>query len=156
MKRLTPWALSALGLLLVGCYTLQPTGGVAPELGTGIALDINDQGRVGLGQLVGPEISQIEGRLLARDSAEYEVAVTTIHLLRGGEQVWRGEKVRIKSSYVSTVYERQFSKTRTVMASAAAVAILGAIFGQKILGGGPASPDPVKPDSSDQVRIPRP
>ena len=148
--------LSALGLLLVGCYTLEPTGGVAPDPGLGVALDINDQGRVGLGPLIGPEIQQIEGRMVSKDSAEYEVAVTTIRLLRGGEQVWRGEKVRIKSSYVSTVYERRFSKTRTVLASAAALGVVAALFGQKILGGGPPTLDPIIPDTANTVRIPRP
>jgi hypothetical protein len=119
-------------------------------------MDINDQGRVALGGQLGPEISQIEGRLVSRDSTDYVIAVSTIRLLRGGEQVWRGEQVHIRSSYVSTMYERRFSKGRTAAVTAIGIAAVAGIFGQKLLGGGPTNPDPVVPDGSDKSRIPRP
>jgi hypothetical protein len=156
VKRLTSCARTALVLLLVGCYTLEPTGGVAPAPGLAVAMDINDQGRVGLGGQMGPEIAQIEGRLVAQQGDEYLIAVTTVRLLRGGEQVWRGEQVRVKSSYVSTMYERRFSKTRTAIVAGVGIGALAAIFGQKILGGGAQNPDPMLPDTSNAVRIPRP
>jgi len=154
VKRLYTCTLFSLGFLLVGCYTLEPTGGIAPAPGLGVALDINDQGRVTLGGQVGPEISQIEGRLISKDSAEYVVAVNVVRLLRGGEQVWRGEQIHIKSSYVSTVYAKQFSKARTVAAVAVGVGLVAAVFGQKLFGDGPRSPDPVLPDTSNTIRIP--
>ena len=58
---------------LVGCYTLQPTGGPVPQPGTVIGLDINDAGRVALGGSMGPEIGQVEGRLVQRDNSEFVV-----------------------------------------------------------------------------------
>jgi hypothetical protein len=108
MYRLTGYLAGA--ALLSGCYTLDPSGGVAPEIGQEIALDINDVGRVGLGGAMGPEIAQVEGSLLSRENAEYVVAVRTVHLLRGGEQVWKGEPVHVKSEYVNSISERHFSK----------------------------------------------
>src|SRR6187401_2195337 len=66
--------------LLAGCYTLQPSRGATPQPGKIIGLDINDAGRVALSGSMGPEIGQIEGRLVSRDSAEYVVGVTTLHL----------------------------------------------------------------------------
>jgi len=157
VKRLTPCAFAALGLLLVGCYSLEPTGGVSPEVGLMVAMDINDQGRLGLGQLIAPEIAQIEGRLVSRDTAEYVVSVNTVRLLRGGEQVWRGEQVKVRTSYVATMYERRFSKARTTMAAAVGIAALAGIFGQALIGDGPHTPDPIPPDGSgSSVRIPRP
>ncbi len=38
--------------------------GVAPEIGNEMAFDITDVGRVGLGPSMGPEIAQVEGRLV--------------------------------------------------------------------------------------------
>ena len=86
-------------MTLVGCYALQPTRGTVPQPGTVIGLDINDAGRVALGGSMGPEISQVEGRLLQADNTEYVVGVTALHLLQGGEQVWHGEQVHVKKEY---------------------------------------------------------
>jgi hypothetical protein len=91
----------AVSAVSVGCYTQQPTGGAVPPAGTPMAFDITDAGRVALGGSMGPEISQVEGRLLDRDSSSYLIAVTGIHLLRGGEQSWAGEQVRLRTEHVS-------------------------------------------------------
>jgi len=55
-----------LGALLAGCYTLQPAGGVVPSVGTQVAFDVNDVGRLALGGSMGPEIGQIEGRVVQK------------------------------------------------------------------------------------------
>ena len=129
--------------LLSGCYTLDPTGGVAPEIGQEIGLDINDVGRVGLGGAMGPEIAQVEGRLVSRENAEYVVAVRAVHFLRGGEQAWTGEPVHIKSEYVTSISERHFSKGRTIALSAVGVASVVFLLTRSIIGGG--TEDPVTP-----------
>jgi hypothetical protein len=118
----------ALGALMSGCYTLQPAMGVAPEPGSEVAFDVNDQGRVALGGQIGPEVSQIEGRLLEKANGEYLVAVSTVRLFRGGEQVWRGERVRISEGHINTTYRRSFSRGRTITASAIAIGGFAAIF----------------------------
>src|SRR5829696_4340639 len=117
-------AIVALGSSLAGCYTLQRAGGAAPDVGEKVAFVVNDAGRVALGGSLGPEISQQEGRVLALETGEYAVAVSNVKLLRGGEQVWGGERVRIKSDYVSSTYERRFSRSRTIAVSAAGVGLL--------------------------------
>jgi len=101
---------------------MQPVGSVVPRVGNGVALDVNDAGRVALGGTMGPEIGQIEGRLVQHDNAEYLVAVTAVHLLRGGEQPWAGEQIRVKDEYVSGVYQRTFSPGRTIALTAVGVA----------------------------------
>jgi hypothetical protein len=121
-------------ILLVGCYTLQPLRGPVPEPGTAMAFNISDVGRVALGGLMGPEILQIEGRLSSRTATEYVVAVTDVHLLGGGDQVWHGEPVTLKSEYVSSLYERRFSATRSVALAAAGAGAIAAIAA-KSLGG---------------------
>ena len=145
-----------MGFLLVGCYTLQPTGGTVPQPGTAMAFDINDAGRVALGGSMGPEISQIEGRLASKEGSEYVVAVTDVHLLRGGDQVWHGETVHIKSEYVSSLYERRFSAARSVAMGAAGLGAI-AIIATRSLGGlgSTERPEPSPGDTAHTQRRPR-
>lgn len=125
-------------VLLVGCYTFEPVQGPSPAVGSEIAFDINDAGRVALGGSMGPEITQVEGRLVEKGPADYLVAVSAVHLMRGGEQVWSKEPVRIKSEYVSSVYAKKFSTARTVALSAVGVGIIAAIAGKSLTGAGMA------------------
>ncbi|MEP7000113.1 MAG: hypothetical protein ABI969_06525 [bacterium] len=139
--------------LLAGCYTLQPAGGIAPEIGDELAFDINDVGRVGLGGAMGPEIAQVQGKLISRENAEYLVAVASIHTLRGGDQVWTGEQVHIKSEYVSSTYQRHFSTARTVTLGAVGVAAIAYILTRSLVGSG--TEDPVTPPpSGSSIRVP--
>lgn len=147
----------AVGIPLTGCYTLEPVrGGARPDVGSQVALDVNDAGRVALGGSMGPTISQVEGRLIERDSAHYLVAVSAVQLLQGGEQVWSGERVRLSSEYFTSVYERRFSKSRTVAVGAASVGALALILARSLF----VSPAPQVeiPGGGDTVhtqRIPR-
>jgi hypothetical protein len=113
--------LSVICVLLAGCYTLVPARGTVPTPGSQIAFDINDVGRVGLGGAMGPEISQVEGRLIDKEDGEYVVSVNVVRLLRGGEQVWSGERVRIKTDWVGYAYERKFNPGRSMALAAVGV-----------------------------------
>lgn len=147
---------AVLGFPLAGCYTLQPATGVAPEVGTHVAFDVNDAGRVALGGTMGPEIGQIEGRLLNGGNADYLVAVSVVRLLRGGEQIWRGEQVRIKPEYIGNSYERRFSRGRTIALSAAVVGGVAAfVIGLDLLGLG-SGDDPPTNGEPLPTRIVRP
>lgn len=139
---------AAVLFLLAGCYTLKPAGGITPVVGNSVAFDINDVGRVALGGAMGPEIAQIEGNLVSVDSGSYMVGVTAVRLLRGGEQTWHGENVRINREHVATVYLRQFSKGRSIalgVLGAGAVAILAS---RGIIGSGQTDPAKTPPDTA--------
>lgn len=126
-----------LSMLLAGCYVLQPVRGVTPDVGTKVAFDVNDAGRVALGGAMGPEIAQIEGQLVEKDAGSYLVAVSAVRLLRGGEQVWSGEQVRLKSEYLGPAYERRFSAGRSVALGVVGIGGFAAILATKsLLGGG--------------------
>lgn len=157
MRIIQVLSLVAIGVLSAGCYTLEPAGGVTPQVGTGVAFDLNDAGRVAMGGSMGPEIAQIEGRLVSKDATGYQVAVTMVRLLRGGEQVWHGEQIDLKSDYVSTVYLRQYSPGRTIAMSAIAVGTVVALAGAAIIGSGGLD-DPVNPKDTSLTsrRAPRP
>src|SRR5258707_8516023 len=128
---------AALGALVAGCYTYQPVAGVVPEVGMQVAFDVNDAGRVALGGQMGPEIAQVEGQLVQKDGGSYLLAISTVRLLRGGEQVWTGEQVRLKSEYLGSAYQRRFSMGRSVALGAAALGGFGAfLVSRSILGSG--------------------
>jgi len=107
-------AVALAGFLGWGCYTLEPVAGVDPKVGTRVAFDVNDVGRVALGGTIGPEIGQVEGTLVEKDSAGYLVAVQAVRLLRGLEQPWSGEQVRLKKEYLGPAYERRASAGRSI------------------------------------------
>jgi hypothetical protein len=129
--------LAAFGFAVAGCYALQPAPQPSAPAEYRYAFDITDAGRVALGGLMGPEIAQIEGRVVAVDGDEFNVAVSGVRLLNGSEQVWRGESVRIKKEYVKSTYERRFSAGRTM---AFGVAVLGGVaaivVGNSLIGSG--------------------
>jgi hypothetical protein len=145
----------AAGLSAVGCYTLQPTPAAAPMLGERIAFDLNDAGRAALGGSMGPEIGQIEGRLMQKDSSQYVVAVSAVRFLRGGEQTWSGEPVHIKAEFVTTTYTRHFAQGRTIALGAVGAGAVALILTRSIIGSG--NSDPKVPGDTASARIsPRP
>lgn len=137
---------------LAGCYTLKPAGGITPVVGNSVAFDVNDAGRVALGGSMGPEIAQIEGNLVAADSGSYLVGVTAVRLLRGGEQTWHGENVRLNREHVSTVYLRQFSTSRSILLGALGVGTVAILASRGILGGGETDPTKLPSDTAHSSR----
>ena len=152
MTRLVTIAMAS--VLLAGCYTLQPAGGVVPNVGTQVAFDVNDAGRLALGGSMGPEIGQIEGRLVQRDSAQNVLSVSAVHFLRGGEQTWTGETVHVKNEYIGTSYLRQFSPGRTIALGAVGLMAVGALVKTSLIVLGNA--DPSKPSDSTAATRPPP
>ena len=75
--------------------------------------------------------------------------------MRGGEQVWAGERVSVKREYVASVSERKFSRGRTAIVSAAALGVVGIVFSQGILGQLAGEEGKTPPDSGISNRIPR-
>ncbi|MDQ6612665.1 MAG: hypothetical protein M3Y64_09560 [Gemmatimonadota bacterium] len=137
---------------VTGCYTLQPVVATGPLIGTEVALDINDVGRLALATPIGPEIAQLEGRLVRRDSNEYVIAVSVVRQLRDVEQKWTGEKVSLKSEYVSAVHQRKFSRGRSAIIGAAAVAVVGYLVSRAISGAGQPDTPIVPIDTAHTTR----
>lgn len=156
MNKKIAYVLASLCLsALVGCYELQPARTAVPQQGTRIAFDVNDAGRLALGGSMGPEIDQVEGNLLETDSDAYLLSVTAVRLLRGGEQRWAGEAVRIKREYINTTYVRKFSPGKTVAVSVAGAAAIVAIATASLAPGGSIEVPIDTSKGGTQRRIPR-
>ena len=119
--RLSGSALVLGSVLLTGCYSLRPVGSTSPQPGERVALEINDQGRVALGGMIGPSISRIEGTLIQQEPDAFLLSVRSIQYVHGGEQVWSGERVRVNQEHVASVFQRHLSKGRSVVFGVATI-----------------------------------
>ena len=142
-------------LVSVGCYSTRPIAGQSTALGSTLVISINDAGRAALSGSMGPSISEIEGRLIERDSSTYLLAVTQIHMFGGGDQVWSGERVSIQSSFVNTVSEKKFSRTKTGLIGAAAVGVVALVLSKGLSGVLSGEDGKVPPDTGTAVKYPR-
>lgn len=142
-------------LVSMGCYTVKPITGQGAALGTTVALGISDAGRVSLGGQMGPGIREVEGRLLEKDSANYVLAVAQVRLLNGGEQVWSGERIRIRTEDVTTVNEKKFSRGKTALIGAAAVGLVAVVLSKGLIGGAAGDEGKTPPDTGITIRYPR-
>ncbi len=109
-----------LAALVAGCYTYQPMV-TTPEPGSTLALDLNDQGRVGMRSAIGPEIARVEGALVGASDTAYQLRVSETLGLYGVRSRWSGEAVSLPREYVGVVTEKRFSRQRTF------VAVLGGV-----------------------------
>jgi len=117
-----------------GCYTLQPVTRQTLPVGMTISLNVNDAARAALSAQMGPNISEIQGRLIQEDAAGFMLAVSEVRTFRDGTQVWSGEHVLIKKEFVNQASERKFSRSKTVIVGVAVVGVLAILATQGLLG----------------------
>jgi hypothetical protein len=118
------WRGCLLGFLMgmaSGCYVYTPVAG-EPTLGDRFELDLNDRGRVGMGDKIGTAASKIEGTLKPGSDSAYHLSVISVEYLNGQSNKWTGEPLTVAREFVSEVKQRQFSRSRTFL-TAAAIAI---------------------------------
>jgi hypothetical protein len=140
--------LAGLGLLtalLAGCYTYRPLlEAPAPE--TKLSLVLSDQGRVGAAKQVGPQVSRVEGDLIAASDSAYVVAVSSVRAFYRPTARWNGETVNLRRDYVSAAYEKRFSRGRTaLLLGSVATTLVTVIVSQHIFGIGADRPPNVPP-----------
>ncbi len=141
--------------VLMGCYSLHPIStGVSPEIGSSVALRINDVGRVGLAGQMGSGVEVIEGRLLEHSGGAFVVSVHTVRVSDGSVQVWSNEVVRAEEGFVRSIAERRLSRGRTIAAGALGMGGFAFVASRGLLGFGLGSDDPVPTDTGVvQLRI---
>lgn len=138
-------ALTLLAGLMAGCYSYEPVV-TTPAPGAALALDLNDQGRVGMRSTIGPEIARVEGALVGATDSAFEVRVAETLGLYGMRSKWDGEAVSLRREYVGGVSEKRFSRQRTFAAVLGGVAVTMAfMLTRDLFGLGGEKGDPVPP-----------
>lgn len=127
-----PWrALPALVLgsvpYLAGCYASMPVHGT-PAAGTTLVLDLNDRGRVVLGDQVGPSATKIEGEVASASDSVYSLRVRSVSYLNGQANRWSGEPLTVSTNLVSQATQRTFSRGRTTLLGVAAAVTLAVLL----------------------------
>lgn len=90
---------------------------------------------------MGPAIKRIEGLLVGFEADEYLVSVRGVHFYDDGWRRWGGERVRISSGHVGTLYRRQISPARSVAFGVVLAAGLGILITGDLNGFGIFGPD---------------
>lgn len=104
--------------LTTGCYEYVSTPLTTSLVGRRVQLSLTDSGTVALARQVGPSVEAVEGDLLADSAGAYVIGVAVIRARSGAESDWRGERVAVPHSLVSSFAERKFSTSRTSFAGA--------------------------------------
>ena len=83
--------------------------------GRRIQLSLNDAGSALLAPQLGPSVADVEGVLNDDSAGVLAISVLGITRRDGQENSWRGERVPIPRTVVTSVMERRFSRTRTAL-----------------------------------------
>jgi hypothetical protein len=133
---------------LSGCYRSVPVEST-PAPGATLVLDLNDRGRLTLGDSIGPSASRIEGVLAASSESSYVLRVASVQYLNGQFNRWSGEPLTIRNDLIGRARERQFSRSRTILAGVGLAAAVAALLlvadlnGSGTLSGGQNPPPPI-------------
>ena len=148
-------AYAALIVILGGCYEYRPIETQSPPAGEQVALQITDQGRVGLSQRFGPGLAEIQGKMVSTQGSEYVINVYRVAQITGESASWSGESTRIDRSFVGSVKGRQLSGLRTSLFAVVAGGALYFLVSRTLSGsfsGGHSDPEP-PPNISNRIPI---
>lgn len=119
-----------------GCYVYGPAPATTVP-GTRLLLELNDRGRVGLGNSIGPTSQVVEGTVQSNTDSAYSLLVRRVEYLNGQSNAWNGEPLIVPMEFVGRARERTFSAGRTwVTAGAMALAVAAFISSRGLLGFG--------------------
>lgn len=121
----------------LGCYNYVPLTQPEPEPGTRLAVDLTDSGTDVLSRYLGPNVTQVEGRLLRAMPDTLVLSAQVVTDREGIGHFWRGEAVSLPRGLVATLDRRQLSVGRTAtFATGALVAAVLVLKAFGVLSGG--------------------
>lgn len=124
---------------LGGCYTYVPVASV-PAPGASLVVDLNDRGRLALGDSIGPSALTVTGVVQSASDSQYVLRVSSVSYLNGRSNQWSGEPLSLRTDLVGQARQKNYSRSRTwALAIGATAAVLGFVLTQDLLGnsGGP-------------------
>lgn len=133
-RRAWPGAVGIAALCTAGCYTYAPVGAVTPAPNAELSLVFTDQGRVGVGSLLGSSLERVDGRVVRSSDSAYLLRVERVIDLHGAQTPWRGETVSVARAWVGNTYERRFSRSRTYLIAGLCSAAVAVFIGTRAFG----------------------
>ena len=115
-----------------GCYVYTPAP-VPPPQGSQVVLELNDRGRVALGDSIGPTGKEVEGTVVGSPDSSLLLSVARVGYLNGQSNKWNGERLSVARNLVDRATERRFSPARTWITVAAATAVTIAFIASRNL-----------------------
>ncbi len=129
-------ARSAVVLLLAlaaGCYTTRPVAAPGPEAGSRISAHLSRSGADSLSRLLGPDITEVNGKVVDAGSDTLRVSVLSVTNGRGIPSSWRGELVPLPRTQLDYVGQRRLAAGGTVILGATLMGGLYLLY--RLLGG---------------------
>ena len=150
------WVGVCLLAVVPACYKSVPLETSTPPVGETVSFIISDQGRVSLGERMGPGLARIDGRMVGTEGDQYVIDVFRTAQIGGGTSLWAGETMRLDRAYVARLEGRRLSKTRTWLVTAAVTGVVVAFIASRgligIFGGDDDPPPDDNPPQSSRVR----
>lgn len=129
----------------VGCYNYEPLTTPSPTPGSRLAVELTDSGTSALTGYLGPDVAQVDGRLLRVTPETLVLSAQSITNRQGINHFWTGEQVALPRNLVATLVQRRFAPARTavfVTGAVAGVALVLRAFGVISIGGSSSMPPP--------------
>lgn len=95
--------------------------------GREVAVELNDRGRLLVGNRLGEAVLRVDGRVVSSTESDVTLSVTRTVLLQGSSVVWMGEEVSIPREGLRGFRVREFSRARTIFFTAGIVLLVGAV-----------------------------
>lgn len=116
--------------MVSACYEYAPAP-TTPGPGTSLLLELNDRGRVGLGESIGPSGQLVEGTVAGISDSAFALRVVRVGYMNGQSNKWNGEPLMVAKDFVARVTERRFSRARTWLAASAFSLAAGAFIASR-------------------------
>lgn len=156
MRRVHRWVGVCFVAVVPACYKSVPLETSTPPIGETVSFIISDQGRVSLGERMGPGLARIDGRMMGTEGDQYVIDVFRTAQIGGGTSLWAGETMRLDRAFVARLEGRQLSKTRTWLVATAVTAVVVGFIASKgltgLFGGDDNGPPEEPPPQSSRVR----
>lgn len=127
------------------CYTSSSLLG-PPAPGTNVAATLNDRGRSALGDSVGTNVDEIEGRVVARTDTSMVLALARVRAFSGEVTRWTGEQVTLRMSSLRSLSEHRLARGPTIgLAVGVTALVVALILGRSLSGGGSGTTNETPP-----------
>ncbi len=114
-RRAIVCVLAASLMLQQACYTSVPVAGASTMPAGLVTIQVNERGRLLVGNKLGSLVDKVVGRIVRADSVNIEVAVETAEDVRGSMARWGGERFTIPREGIGTMAEKKVSRWRTAL-----------------------------------------